>query len=123
MTHVLGLLCYIESRGVQLRAADSGICFRAPASVLTDSLKELVKVNKPELVKMLEARRKFGYREAALFPLIGHSVVTTHGGGELLSVSLEYCRVQLHRTGAVTLYPPRDLISLAVSEFGEAVAA
>ena len=34
-----------------------------------------------------------------------------------------YCRVGLERTGAVVLYQPAELISLAVAEFGEAVAA
>ena len=123
MTTVLGLLYHLESLGVQLGADGESIRFRAPDGVLNDSLKELVKANKSELVKMLEARRKFGFREAALFPLIGQSVVTPKGSGELLSVFREYCRVQLHRTGEVLLIEPRALIGLTVSEFLEELAA
>ena len=98
----LGLLYHLESLGVQLRAADSGICFRAPEGVLNDSLRELVRAHKAELVKMLQARRRFGYREAALFPLIGQSIVTPRGSGELLSVSRKYCRVQINHIVLIT---------------------
>lgn len=76
-----------------------------------------------DLVKMLEARRKFGCPEATLFPLIGHSVTTAQGSGELLSVFRRYCRVRLQLTGEPELYQPAELIALAVAEFGEAVAA
>ena len=119
----LGLLFYLEGLGVQLKPEGEGIHFRAPDGVLTDSLKELVKVNKPELVKMLQARRKFGYKEAALFSLLEKRVATPQGSGELLSVFRKYCRVQLHRTGTVVLHRPTVIIALAVTEFTEAVAA
>lgn len=72
---------------------------------------------------MLESRRKFGYREASLLPLIGQGVATPQGRGELLSVHRRYCRLQLHRTGAVVLHRPADLIALAVTEFLEEAAA
>ena len=120
---VLGLLYHLESLGIQLRAAGSEIRFRAPEGVLTDSLKELVREHKADLLKMLEARRKFGFPEAALFPLIEHSVVTVQGSGELLGVFRKFCRVQLHRSGAVVLYPPEDLVALEVHEFAEELAA
>ena len=113
----LGLLFYLESLGVQLKLKGEDIHFRAPDGVLTDSLKELVKVNKPELVKMLQARRKFGFGEAALFRLIDHRVPTPQGAGELLSVHRRYCRVHLERTGSVVLSRPAELISLAVKGF------
>ena len=123
MKVALGLLYRLESVGCQLKTEGDSIRFRAEAGVLNDSLKEQVRTHKLNLVKMLEARRKFGYREAALFPLIGQSVTTTQGPGELLSVFRKYCRVQLHRTGAVSLHTPQDLTALAVSEFMEDIAA
>ncbi len=123
MRVALGLLYHLESAGCQLIVEGDSIRFRARAGVLNDSLKELVTTHKLNLVKMLEARRKSGYREASLFPLIGQSVVTPKGSGELLSVFREYCRVQLHRTGEVLLIEPRALISLTVSEFLEELAA
>ena len=123
MTHSIGLAFHLESLGVQLRAAGSDIHFRAPGGVLSDSLKSLVREHKLDLVKILEARRKFGCPEAALFPLIGQSVTTAQGSGELLSVFRNHCRVALYRTGAVVLHRPADLIALAVSEFMEELAA
>ncbi len=123
MTTALAILYHLESIGCQLKAQGGSIRFRAPDGVLSDPLKKLVREHKPEFVKMLESRRKFGYREASLLPLIGRSVTTAQGQGELLSVHRRYCRLQLHRTGGVVLCRPVDLISLAVSEFMEEEAA
>ena len=101
----LGLLFYLESRNIQLRPAGEGIHFRAPGGILSDSLKELVREHKPDLVKMLEARRKFGCPEAALFPLIGQAVATPQGPGELLGVFRKYCRAAaITLTIAVSLW-------------------
>ena len=116
MTHSIGLVFHLESLGVQLRAAGSDIHFRAPGGVLTHELRGLVRANKAELLTMFEARRKFGHRHAALFQLIGQSVITPQGRGELLSVSRNYCRVALHRTGAVVLHRPAELIALRAAE-------
>ena len=119
----LGLLFRLESSGVGLSAQGGDIRFRAPQGVITADLKALVTKHKPELVKMLRARKKFGYSEAALFPLIGKSVSTPQGSGELLSVFHLYCRVQIHETGAIRLYPPGHLIAWALSEFVEELAS
>ena len=58
-----------------------------------------------------------------MFPLIGQSVTTAQGTGQLCGVFRKYCRVQLHRTGAVVLHTPEHLVALAVSEFMEELAA
>ena len=119
----LGLLFYVESLGVHLRAEGSDIRFRAPEGMLNDSLKRSVRASKSELLKMLQARRKFGYTEAAFFPLLEKKVVTSQGPGDLLNVCREYRRVQLHQTGAVVLHRPQDLVALAVTEFTADLAA
>lgn len=121
--NALGLFFYLESQKVQLQPAREGVRFRAPRGVLTDSLKRLAREHRENLAEMLQARRKFGYPGAELFPFIGHGVTIPQGSGELLSVFAKYCRVQNHRTGKVTLYSPGELIALAVSEFTEELAA
>ena len=49
----LGLLFYLESRDIQLRPAGEGIHFRAPGGILSDSLKQLVREHKLDLVVVM----------------------------------------------------------------------
>ena len=119
----LVLLYHLESIGCQLKAEGDHIRFRAPGGVLSDGQRLKLKEHKLELLELLQLRRKFSYPEAALFQLIGHSVTTLQGSGVLLSVFRRYCRVALQQTGSVVQLRPAELISLAVAEFGEAVAA
>ena len=119
MTITLALLFYLESLGAQLKVEGERIRLRAPDGVLTDELQKLVRDHKVELLELLRLRLKFGFREAALFQLIGSQVGTPEGQGELLSVLHNYCRVALQQTGSVVLLRPAELIALAVSEFGD----
>ena len=93
-------------------------------SVMSSEVQGMMRAQKSELIRLLEARRKFGYRGAALFPLIGHKVTTPRGPGTLLSVFEQHCRVALELDGApVVFYRSTDLISAAVDESAEKLAA
>ncbi len=124
MTTVLALLFRLESLGAQLKAEGESIRVRAPDGVLPGEPRELIRDHKVELLRMLKARERFGYQGAALFPLIGRRVVTRQGPGTLLSVFRSCCRVELEMPGEpVVLYRPADLISAAVDQLTEKLAA
>ena len=120
----LGVLFYLESLDVELGTVGQDIRATARHGLVTEGLRELIRAYKEELVKMLRAREKFGYQGAALFPLIDRKVTTRQGLGTLLSVLRQHCRVELGLAGEpVVLYRPADLISAAVDEFAEKLAA
>ena len=120
----LGILFHVESLKVELGTVGQDIRLRAPRGLVTEGLRELIRGHKVDLFKMLRARERFGYQGAALFPLIDRKVITRQGLGTLLSVFEQHCRVALELDGApVVFYRSTDLISAAVDESAEKLAA
>ena len=94
MTQAAALCADLASRGVLIEAKADGLRVDAPKGTITTEILASLREHKREILKLLsswppeclDSERRFGTREARLYPLLGKRVMTPEGPGVLWRV-------------------------------------
>lgn len=120
------LLTTLRSSGVEITVVEDRLRIEAPHGVVTPEIRQALAEHKPELLAELtgqtlpeeaqwpsecrESEQRFGGLHARLYPLLGHSVVTPEGHGELVQVFSERASVRLDVSpDQLTVFLPEEI--------------